>query len=234
MLILSRYNAQFRGLEIQFLDSIQKRWRQNGEVKFMTCHGSKGREGDVVLIVNLCSGVYGFPSNIQDDPVLALVKSVDDDKYLHAEERRLLYVAMTRTKYQTHILCNIDSKSIFAEELTQKEYKTEVLYSFNNDSRQCPKCKKGFVSNKTIKEGKDPFYRCNRFPVCMYIGCGCKCGELVVRKIGEDGAEIAKCTNEECDIQHIICERCNLGIMIERIKKIDSTPFQCCHIDQCR
>jgi len=232
LLILSRYNYQFRGLDKTFRNSVQERWEGNGKVEYMTCHRSKGRENDVVLIVGLSSGFLGFPSNIQDDPVLALVKYVHDE-YLHAEERRLLYVAMTRTKYQTHILCDIEAKSIFSEELAQDKYKTEVLYSFNIDSRQCPKCKKGFVSNLTKNENKNPFYRCNRFPVCLHVGYGCQCEELVIRKIDEDKAEIAECTNENCDIEHRICKWCDYGIMKERIRRIDSTPFQCCHTKQC-
>ena len=63
----------------------------------MTAHSSKGLGYDDVIIVNGKNEMYGFPSKIEDDPVLAFVikgdRSID-----YAEERRLFYVAMTRTK----------------------------------------------------------------------------------------------------------------------------------------
>lgn len=44
--------------------------------------------------------MYGFPSKIEDDPVIKLViKQHNEIEY--AEERRLFYVALTRTKKQS-------------------------------------------------------------------------------------------------------------------------------------
>lgn len=54
----------------------------------MTAHSSKGLGYDDVIIVNGKNETYGFPSKIEDDPVLAFVikgdRSID-----YAEERRL-------------------------------------------------------------------------------------------------------------------------------------------------
>lgn len=45
----------------------------------------------------MISGRFGFPSEMEDDGVLEIVKdSLDDEKY--EEERRLYYVATTRAK----------------------------------------------------------------------------------------------------------------------------------------
>ena len=69
----------------------------NLDITFMTAHSSKGLGYDDVIIVNGKNETYGFPSKIKDDPVLSFVikgdRSID-----YAEERRLFYVAMTRTK----------------------------------------------------------------------------------------------------------------------------------------
>lgn len=69
----------------------------------MTAHSSKGLGYDEVIIVNGKNETYGFPSKIEDDPVLSFVikgdRSID-----YAEERRLFYVAMTRTKNRCFIL----------------------------------------------------------------------------------------------------------------------------------
>ena len=66
-------------------------------LSFMTVHGSKGLEADYAVVLGLCSGRHGFPSEIADDPLLDLVLSAPDE-HPNAEERRLLYVAMTRAR----------------------------------------------------------------------------------------------------------------------------------------
>ena len=62
-----------------------------------TKHSSKGLGYDDVIVINGKNETYGFPTKVEDDPVLSLVikgdRSID-----YAEERRLFYVAMTRTK----------------------------------------------------------------------------------------------------------------------------------------
>ena len=42
-------------------------------LSYMTVHRSKGLESDYVVVLDLCSGKYGFPSEIPDDPLLELV-----------------------------------------------------------------------------------------------------------------------------------------------------------------
>ena len=73
------------------------------DITFMTAHSSKGLGYDEVIIVNGKNETYGFPSKIEDDPVLSFVikgdRSID-----YAEERRLFYVAMTRTKNRVYFI----------------------------------------------------------------------------------------------------------------------------------
>ncbi len=68
------------------------------DVQFRTVHAAKGLEADYVFLPNLTTGAHGFPSQIEDDPVLNLVLAGNDD-YPHSEERRLLYVALTRARH---------------------------------------------------------------------------------------------------------------------------------------
>lgn len=42
-------------------------------VEFSTAHGAKGREADYVIVLNLNDGRWGFPSKVEDDPLLELV-----------------------------------------------------------------------------------------------------------------------------------------------------------------
>ncbi|MFA7662645.1 MAG: UvrD-helicase domain-containing protein [Patescibacteria group bacterium] len=69
-------------------------------VKIMTIHSSKGLEFDYVFIPNLVD--LRFPSTSRKDPIElpnGLVKEIVPEGDLHLEEeRRLMYVAMTRAK----------------------------------------------------------------------------------------------------------------------------------------
>lgn len=60
----------------------------NLDITYMTAHSSKGLGYDDVIIINGKNETYGFPSKVEDDPVLAFVikgdRSID-----YAEERRL-------------------------------------------------------------------------------------------------------------------------------------------------
>lgn len=115
LLILARYNHNLpKGPELSQISSI---WGEN--FKFMTVHRAKGQEADFVLLVDLISGVYGFPAVQSDDPILNLVlaSSGPEDLLMHGEERRLFYVAMTRAKQEVHIISDVPNPSIFVDEV---------------------------------------------------------------------------------------------------------------------
>ena len=95
------------------------------DITFMTAHASKGLGYDNVIVVNGRNETYGFPSKIEDDPVLSLV--VKEDKSIqYAEERRLFYVAMTRTKNRVYFIAPEKNPSEFLLEI-KKEYKNVFL-----------------------------------------------------------------------------------------------------------
>ena len=85
-------------------------------ITFMTAHSSKGLGYDDVILINGKNEIYGFPSKIEDDPVLSFV--VKGDRAIdYAEERRLFYVALTRTKNRVYIAVPEDKPSRFIVEL---------------------------------------------------------------------------------------------------------------------
>ena len=69
-------------------DTMPARTPSELDVTFRTVHASKGLEADFVVLPNVSSGTYGFPSEVADDPVLALAMT-EADPYPYAEERRL-------------------------------------------------------------------------------------------------------------------------------------------------
>lgn len=85
------------------------------DVQYVTAHASKGLEADHVIIVGVDDGI--FPSTRQTEAVLNLVLP-EAESYLHAEERRLFYVALTRAKQQLFILYNSAQPSCFIDELS--------------------------------------------------------------------------------------------------------------------
>ena len=92
----------------------------NADITFMTAHSSKGLGYDNVILINMFEGKFGFPCQIEDDPIMKLVMH-EDRSMLFAEERRLFYVAMTRTKNRVYIATPKHKPSRFLVELI-KDY----------------------------------------------------------------------------------------------------------------
>jgi superfamily I DNA/RNA helicase len=44
----------------------------NLDLKFSTIHASKGLQADYAILLNVETGLYGFPSTIEDDPLMEL------------------------------------------------------------------------------------------------------------------------------------------------------------------
>jgi len=94
--------------------------KPNIRIEYMTIHASKGLGYDNVILINLLNDTLGFPSKIKTDPILkTLITSEKGIKY--AEERRLFYVALTRTKNEVIMLTPNYNQSLFAKEI--KKYK---------------------------------------------------------------------------------------------------------------
>ena len=82
----------------------------------MTIHNSKGLETDNVIMINLEDKTTGFPSQIKDEKLTRLVTK-SKDNYPYNEERRLFYVALTRTKNYVYLLVPEKNPSVFIEEI---------------------------------------------------------------------------------------------------------------------
>lgn len=119
------------------------------KLSFMTAHSSKGLSAENVIIINAKDNTYGFPSKVEDDPILKLVVSYDDT-YNYAEERRLFYVALTRTKNRVFIITPKNRPSEFIKELLNEPHNYPNLTltgelsanaKENTDVKnKCPKC----------------------------------------------------------------------------------------------
>lgn len=84
----------------------------------LTIHKSKGLEADNVILINSDN----IPSRIKEDNILNKL-NLSKDRFPFNEERRLFYVALTRTKNNIYILVN--NPSIFVKELI-RDYKSYI------------------------------------------------------------------------------------------------------------
>lgn len=181
-------------------------------ITFMTAHASKGLGYDNVIILNGRNETYGFPSKIEDDPVLSFVIS-GDRSIDYAEDRRLFYVAMTRTKNRVYFVAPEQNPSEFLLEI-KKDYKNVLLKGQWNEKepsniarKSCPIC--GYPLQFRYKNAYGlRLYLCTNEPeVCgfmtneyrggkmsiMKCNC-CRTGYLVV-KPGRDNGYFLGCTN---------------------------------------
>ncbi len=136
VLLLGRYR-HFRPKNLPMLEGAHP----GLSITFKTIHASKGLEADHVIILDVGTGRHGFPSEIPDDPVLDLVLP-EPEKFPHAEERRLFYVALTRAKKTVTILAPEDRRSSFVRELVENaEYGVIELGGLSTQTHHvCPAC----------------------------------------------------------------------------------------------
>lgn len=111
ILVLTRYHH----LKPASLEKAATRWPKL-QLDFMTIHASKGQQADYVIVVGLHEGNDGFPAPARESIMEeALLPPVED--FPDAEERRLLYVALTRARHRVWLLFNKETPSCFVDEL---------------------------------------------------------------------------------------------------------------------
>lgn len=140
----------------------------NVKFSFSTVHRSKGLEGENVIIINLVNHLIGFPNKISDDPVLSYVLT-NADQFPYSEERRLFYVALTRTKNYTYLIPPQSGTSVFVEELIKEhniKFNLITGESQVRDNPNCPKCSTGKLVLKQNQGDKRKFVGCSNYPGC--------------------------------------------------------------------
>lgn len=207
ILLLGRFNFDGDRLEKTGLFEYITRGSRIRSVKypklnitFMTAHSSKGLGYDNVIVINGRNESYGFPSKIENDPVLSFVIK-EDLSIQYAEERRLFYVAMTRTKNRVFFIAPEQNPSEFLLEL-KHDYKNVVLKGhWNEDSttaptyrKACPMC--GYPMQFRYKAAYGlRLYICTNDPeVCGFMTNNAAAGKLSIIKCDQcrDGYLIVK------------------------------------------
>lgn len=141
-------------------------------IKFISVHRAKGLEADEVIVLNLTNDRYGFPNKIVDDPLLNLLLA-DSDDHQYAEERRLFYVALTRTKNNVYLVAGhaeaYNGRSAFINEILEENVSGAVRL-ITEDGEQapvhCPRCGKGLLVVRPNNISKKEFLGCTNYPFC--------------------------------------------------------------------
>ena len=171
VLLLGRY----RHLRPRNLGALPKQY-PGLRFTWMTVHRAKGLEADYAVVLGLRSGKHGFPVEIADDPLLDLVLAAPE-AHPNAEERRLLYVAITRAKRQVFLLADGGPPSEFVTELIDGGYDVEVFGRPPESDVSCPRCTGGRLERRENARGGGVFYGCSNFPLCEYTARACpRCG----------------------------------------------------------
>ena len=176
-------------------------------LSYSTVHGAKGLEADYVVVLGLTAGRYGFPSEVSDDPLLDLVLA-EPEGHANAEERRLLYVAMTRARCRAYLLADGGTPSAFVKDL-MRDSGVGTFGRRTADDVGCRECGTGRLVRRRGVEG-DAFYGCSNYPYCERIERACPaCGRGLRVREGD------AVTCRECGATAHGCPRCD-GALVER------------------
>ena len=201
---------------------VEKNWE--GPVEVSTIHSAKGLEADYVVVMDMIQDFRGFPSTIEDDPIIRLVMP-EIDSHEHGEERRLFYVALTRARYETHLISPISAPSLFTLEMLQDNLGVHIGLD-NLKNRQCPFCKCGRI---LISKNKGGSY-CSNIPLCDFSSPICPKCEKHMTYIGGNRRFI--CENHPYII-HTTCPECHWGVLVSRKYFSERTQsqetFYSCH-----
>jgi DNA helicase-4 len=122
IMILCRYDNA-----VTYLDTIRQRLRdrsipegvndEDDGVSVCSVHQAKGREANHVIITHASEGGMGFPATERDSELLDPIRDVEMNTL--AEERRLFYVAITRSAQTLDVITKKGDESRFIKEIKQ-------------------------------------------------------------------------------------------------------------------
>lgn len=183
-------------------------------ISYKTIHSSKGLEADHVILLRADGGRSGFPSEMVDDPLLSLV-SPETEPFENAEERRVMYVAMTRARHTLTILASEARPSVFVTEL-MKDPAFGVTGPLEAVARAhaCGECG-GRLIYISGQDGR-AWYRCEHVDLCGHRLPSCTaCGEGLPRKVVGKPELICSI----CEAATLPCPKCSDGWLVERSGK---------------
>ena len=217
--ILGRKNREIEILSPKVLMD----YRDDLKISRGTIHKSKGLEDDIVVVVGMDSGMKGFPNHGGEDPLISVFLPRGDG-YANSEERRVMYVAMTRAKEKVFLVSQSVQPSSFIEEV--KEICRSLGIKFNNVVLRgdvvgpCPEClSKGLVEGRwrgalvrRVRSNPPPysiFLGCTNFGrgLCNYTSKEAPCPTCLIK--GEAARWLSVRFNESSQKHEVFCSACD-------------------------
>ena len=198
--VLARYVNNLPSKKI-----VENLWE--GPVDMSSIHAAKGLEADYVVVMDLVQDFRGFPSTIEDDPVMRLVMP-ERDLHQHGEERRLFYVAMTRARRETHLISPVSAPSLFTLEMLRDGLGAHVGLD-NSKNQECPSCRSGRILVSNNVGGS----YCSNIPLCDFMSPTCLKCQKPMTYAGEK--QRFRCEKHP-DALHKPCFVCDWGVLIPR------------------
>jgi DNA helicase-4 len=194
------------------------------DVHASTVHKAKGLEADATIVLRVSAHPDGFPSMREDDPVLDLVMP-PREAFANAEERRIFYVALTRSRLRTEVIASAGRRSPFATELlamplTEVERDDTVTAA----GGRCPSCQGNTLVARKSHAGQR-FWACAMFPYCD--GTMTCCDDCRVGLMTRQGDAVI-CTNTACQSRRQICPHCSHGWLVLRTNTYSGKQFLGC------
>jgi DNA helicase-4 len=201
LLVVARYNSNLPSHK-----QVEEMWR--GPYDVQSIHRSKGSEADYVIVMDVTQDFRGFPSTIEDDPILGLVLP-EPESYKYAEERRLFYVALTRARVECHLIAPIEEPSLFVVELIKAKTGT-VVGPTETEIFRCPVCTTGVLTRSAWDNGT----HCSNEPPCEFQSPWCpECNQRLY--VISKGPLKFECSNH-VESPFSTCSTCGWGILRER------------------
>jgi len=216
ILILGRYNFDMHKLTQtnQFIElsdiKIQCKKYPYAKIDFLTVHSAKGLGYDEVILLNLIEGTFGFPSQIENEPIMKLVLH-EENSIPFAEERRLFYVALTRTKNRVFLMTPQNKPSRFVIELINEnklKHSDNLKLSYQDKVRyRCPICHSPLKFSANNPLGIRLYICTNEPEMCSFMTnepeimrdiekCPeCETGYLIIKRKKDKEGYVLGCTN---------------------------------------
>lgn len=204
--IIARYNYLLKNSR----DFLGK--EKSKSIHFWSFHKSKGLEADYCILIGFFQGKSGFPNSNREDAIPeALLPTLDS--FPHSEERRLLYVGITRCKNKSYIIASPTAPSEFVLELLSPKYDINILSeSFQERHRKifkCPNCVNGYL--RLIKGQYGSFYSCSSGNGCT-VGKARVCTKCEAPSVDRENESL--CNNKDCGNSMKICNKCGRPMRI--------------------
>lgn len=216
ILLLGRYNFEGQQLSrsTQFTynnNIIKSKKYPYANLTFLTAHAAKGLGFDYVIIINAENSIYGFPAQIEDDPIIKLVTK-HDSSIEFSEERRLFYVALTRTKNKVYIVAPKINPSRFVLELLEDNSNIIVngkldleIRDVHKDRKYCPHCNYPLQLRADKNYGRSIYVCMNDPEICDFITNNIKGGKTGIKACPKCDGYLLVTKKRESDTYFLGC-----------------------------